>query len=209
MEGQIKRGSKAGDFIYNLCLQDDINIVLEIGTWKGDGSTSCVMDAFLLKEQDCKLYSLESNAEMFFISLNGWEKRLEAVPSFLKDRLEILYGRIIDIEDIPSIDELRKHELYKEEWEKWYNDDMYYFLKNENIFKFLPYNFDLVILDGGEFSTEAEFEKLKDRFKYIFLDDTKTLKCKNIREKLLLNKKYKVLIDEQNLRNGFSCFKLK
>ena len=31
--GQINRGSSLGEIIYNICLQEDVNTIVEIGTW--------------------------------------------------------------------------------------------------------------------------------------------------------------------------------
>jgi hypothetical protein len=66
----------------------------------------------------------------------------------------------------------------------------------------LPTIFDVVLLDGGEFTTYFEFQILKSRCKILMLDDTNTDKCKLIIEELQNSDDWEVLHTE-NVRNGF------
>ena len=51
-------------------------------------------------------------------------------------------------------------------------------LKNsKNVIEELPQIIDLLVLDGGEYTTYPEYKKLKDRSNIIALDDTAILKC--------------------------------
>jgi len=74
-----------------------------------------------------------------------------------------------------------------------------------NILPQIPDQIDLLILDGGEFSTYAEWVVLKDRSKIIMLDDTKVLKCKQIVTESLADPTYHLLM-ESDERNGFHVF---
>ena len=65
-------------------------------------------------------------------------------------------------------------------------------------------NIDLLILDGGEYCSYGEFNKLKDIVDFIILDDTNTIK--NYKTAEIIRKspdQYEILADDTNERNGF------
>ena len=72
----------------------------------------------------------------------------------------------------------------------------------------LPEIFDLVLLDGGEFTTWYEYKIIKDRCKILALDDTNTFKCQKIVEDIKSNNLWDILI-ENNERNGILVCKRK
>ena len=77
--------------------------------------------------------------------------------------------------------------------------------KSENVLNKIPEKIDLLLLDGGEFSTYSEWLKLKDRSTIIMLDDTTATKCKKINDELKSSENY-TLIFETSENNGFSVF---
>lgn len=66
----------------------------------------------------------------------------------------------------------------------------------------IPNFFDVIFLDGGEFTTWYEYNIIKNKCKILILDDINTYKCKKIVEDIKSNKKWKIII-ESNERNGF------
>ena len=66
----------------------------------------------------------------------------------------------------------------------------------------LPDIFDVLLLDGGEFTTYYEFQILKNKCKIIMLDDTNTNKCKLIVNEIKQNNQWSIL-KESNERNGY------
>ena len=61
---------------------------------------------------------------------------------------------------------------------------------------------DLLILDGGEFSTYSEFQLLKSRVtKYVVLDDIFTRKCKKILQEVQSSNEFEVIYFSTE-RNG-------
>jgi hypothetical protein len=78
-------------------------------------------------------------------------------------------------------------------------------MKDKTLFlnrKDLPEIFDVIVLDGGEFTTWYEYLQLKDRCKILALDDTLVCKCKKIVEEIKSQpNKWRVLM-ESNERNG-------
>ena len=210
MSGQVNRGSKFGEYLFNLCTQDDINIVVELGTWNGEGTTKCIMDALINKfAEDAKLYSLESNLQMYKAASQYWEKALFQYNSAIKERLQLIHGRIVEKEDLMELEYLKKQPDYDSRWDLWLSQDLKNLDSCPNIVEKIPEKIDLLILDGGEFSTLAEFKILMKRSNYIACDDTRVLKCREIRDMLLKDNNFICLIDELNDRNGFCIFKNK
>ena len=72
------------------------------------------------------------------------------------------------------------------------------FLNNTN----LPNIFDVILLDGGEFTTYYEFQLLKNRCKILMLDDVNVDKCKLIVQELSSDPSWKI-IKQINIRNGY------
>ena len=67
----------------------------------------------------------------------------------------------------------------------------------------LPKMFDMVLLDGGEFTTWYEYLELKDRCTVLALDDTNVSKCRRIVEDLKAQpERWEILLDNTTERNG-------
>ena len=208
MVGQINRGTTTGEFIFNLCLKSEVQTIVEIGTWNGLGSTKCVADALLQRFDESKMFSLEANKKMYDLAKSHWDLTLLSYNSFMKEKINLLYGRIIEKEDLIPLEELRTYPSYIPDWENWYQQDIASIELSENVLNTIPLSIDLLLLDGGEFSTLSEFNKLKDRANYILCDDTRTTKCTKIVEELKKNNKFEIIFDNQeDGRNGFTAFR--
>lgn len=190
MIGQINLDSEAGKMINKISEQEDVSSIVEIGAWNGLGSTRCVL-AGLTKKSECNFISLESNLDMFNVAKKHNEE----------NNVNLIYGRIVDVEDL-DIKDLHGPE------QKWFNNDFADYKLTPNVIDQIPNEIDFLILDGGEFSTKAEFNLLKDRSRYIFLDDTQTRKNKEVREELLSDSGFECVVDAPADRNGWALFKI-
>ena len=199
MIGQINRGSQLGDIIYNMCKQDDIKIIVEIGTWNGLGTTKCIHDSIVENnKKDYLVYSLESNSEFY----NQAIINLPKIQNF-----NILLGRIIEVEDLINIDDCDDKFFVpisnKEIIKGWLVDDLKNYKSTENVLDKIPSKIDLLILDGGEFSSLGEFNKLKDSTTYFILDDTLLIKNNEVANIMRNDDSYLILYDNTSDRNGF------
>ena len=72
----------------------------------------------------------------------------------------------------------------------------------------LPETIDLLVLDGGEYTTYPEFVALRDRTRIFALDDTAILKCSRVRKELLESG---VTVYKEDLkdRNGWGIYYFK
>jgi hypothetical protein len=119
------------------------------------------------------------------------------------NNIKLLHGRIIEPEHLGWFDH-SCIELDKDEHARlWYVRDTEELELAPNIIDQLPRNIDLLILDGGEYTTYPEFHLLVGRCRYIILDDTKTHKCSKLRTEIFSQDIYEVLIDEPEDRNGW------
>ena len=67
----------------------------------------------------------------------------------------------------------------------------------------LPEIFDVILLDGGEFTTYFEFQKLKDKCRYLLLDDINVDKCTLIVKEIQANPdKWQIIDKNTTTRNG-------
>lgn len=213
MLGQINLGTNLGDHIFRLAQRPDIQTIVEIGTWNGLGSTLCVIEA--IKDNRNKvLISIEAYKDMYQIAKNN----LGVFKRSMGDRLKLLNGTIITPEDLNWIDiqqitaevnqGIAPSEIHVEHFKLWLHRDIETISSADNILHLMPKKIDMLILDGGEYSTYPEWLKLKDRTKIFVLDDTRLLKCKRIRQEMLDSKKYKVIVDSISDRNGYAIFEV-
>lgn len=189
--GQITLNSPRGDYLYNLSKLDNIKTIVEIGTWHGGGSTTCILEA-LKHKTEFNFFTFEVNKEFYDIAL-------KIKPDH--PNIHFIYGSVIEEKDLLKTNTDDQTKI-------WLQEDIANIKKAPNIYNKIPAKIDLLVLDGGEFSSTAEFKLLKDRSSYIFLDDTYTLKNKDNREYLLNSKYYICLHDQQPTKDhhGWSVF---
>jgi hypothetical protein len=198
--GQVNRGSKLGEIIYNLCLQDDIKNIVEIGTWNGMGTTKCIYDAISEKKGEYLVYSLECNTEFHNIALINY-KNLPKLNNF-----NMILGTIITPEENKdpknNYEDIFFNQYSREVQNYWYLQDLENCKKVPNVLSIIPDSIDLLILDGGEFSSFAEYQKLKNRTRYFILDDVNTIKNNEIAILMRKDSNYQIIHDSDD-RNGF------
>jgi hypothetical protein len=212
MQGQINLGTNLGDHIYRLAQRPDIQTIVEIGTWNGLGSTLCVLEA--IKDSSKEFISIEAYKEMCLTA----ERNLRQFQKSYGGRFKLLNGTIITPEDLKWIDIQRiteevkqgiaPNEIHVEHFKIWLQRDIETIACADNILHLMPKNIDMLILDGGEYSTYPEWLKLKDRTRIFVLDDTRLLKCKRIRQEMLDSNKYKVIVDNISERNGYTILEI-
>lgn len=198
--GQINRGSNLGEIIYHLCLQDDIKVIVEIGTWNGMGSTKCVYDSVSVKKEDFLVYTLECNEEFYNKCLENYKN----LPKL--DNFNFILGTIVEpeenIDPISNFDDRFFQQYSRKIQSTWRNEDVENCKKTKNVLDIIPEKIDLLILDGGEFSGLSEYQKLKDRSTYFVLDDTNVIKNYEVANLIRNSSDFQVLHDS-NERNGF------
>jgi hypothetical protein len=199
INGQILEHSLFANFIDQTIQQYTPKTIVEIGTWRGLGSTKRIIDAIINHKTNTHFISLETN-KIFY------DEAKQNLAEYT-DRVNLIYGRIIEIIDVKNF-VLSQALNYQEQG--WLNEDIANFSMAPNVINSIPEEIDFLLLDGGEFSTYSEWLKLKDRSKIIALDDTNTTKCRKIKQEILSDKNstYEIIIDS-NDRNGFMFLRKK
>lgn len=197
MAGQINRGSFLGDYAYNLASNTNLTNYVEVGTWNGEGSTECLMDGLLGRPDNSCLYSLEANIEFYNQAKRYWDSK-GVSPEVLEKKLKLIYGRLTEIEDVLSVEEVRDHAIFGQHpWLEWRSRNIKEYGQCEMVLDQLPKEVDVLFLDGGQFSTREEFRKLKHRTKVILLDDPATYKTESIRKEIVGDRdSWEILFDK-------------
>lgn len=193
-QGQINENTERYKILKNIIQKYKPKKILEIGTWKGLGSTKCIIDSI---GNDVEFISLETNKNFYDIAVNNLKE--------FSGKVKLIFGRIVEISEIENF--VNGVKLSDEE-KKWLEGDLKNMKNCENVLNILPEKFDLILLDGGEFSTYSEWTKLKDRCDIVVLDDINVLKSKKVYEELISNKNY-VILEQTQEGHGFCVFKKK
>ena len=167
---------------------------LEIGTWNGLGSTKAFSNGFINRKDDYIFYSLECNKD----------KCMDAIKLYTDNNQIHILNEVIWNEEPSDFYKIFPQCLTNDMYKHWNEVDIInmkrcdLFLNRTN----LPEIFDVLLLDGGEFTTYHEFQILKNRCKVLMLDDINADKCKLIVEEIKCDKSWKI-IKEENVRNGY------
>lgn len=199
--------SEFGQQIFKVAQIKDFKTYLEIGTWNGQGSTVCLMNGLIKRQDDSKLYSIELMPEMFQQAKQFWSW-LES--SAYAHQLVLLNGKIIDnglmtqqqVEAHPAFEKVKTH------YQLYYQSDQEQFNAANNISEQLPNSIDVAVLDGGEFCSFAEFEYILSQHspKVFILDDTSIIKCSQVRQVLIDSTDWQLIYDKPEQRHGASIF---
>jgi hypothetical protein len=196
--GQINDGILK-TIIDDLCDDVSNSTFLEIGTWNGLGSTRLFVSSLTKRTDSWSFYSLEANCD----KSNDARKLYQGVKNvyILNEVITHDYSNIHDI--FPEL-------LTNSTYNYWNYVDVEN-LKNCELFlerKELPELFDVVFLDGGEFTTYNEFHILKNKCKYMILDDVNTCKCARIAQEIRDSpNEWKIVLDCPNERQGIMIAK--
>ena len=186
-KGQINQKHEIGRWISLLASLEYIKIIVEIGVWNGLGTSKMIEKGLSDRaKNDYRVIGLETNQVMFKKALINLRKIKE---------YELIWGSIVSEQEL-DVENLSPLES------EWLKKDCLDLKKAPNVLEKIPNAIDLLILDGGEFSTYSEFKKLQSRVtQWIILDDTYTRKCRRILKEISHFPDWKVFYISEE-RNG-------
>jgi len=200
--------------IMKISQQSDITTVLEIGSSAGAGSTEAFVKGLKRNKNKVSLFCMEISKNRF----KELEKRYNNYE-FVK-----CYNvSSVDVNDFPSENKvvdfynniytsLNKYPL--KEVIRWLKQDIEYvqdsdvprngidIIREQNNIQ----NFDLVLIDGSEFTGIAELVKVYGA-KYILLDDINAFKNYESYKFLEKDTNYQLIKENWKIRNGYAIFK--
>lgn len=207
-KGQVLTGSPFGNVIFDIASNPILHTFVEVGTWKGFGTTRCVMQGLIKRfqeegSQDVHFYSFESNETFYKEALTLWNQ-------FAYPCLHLCYGKL-HRDGLLSKEDIESHPYFpavKTHYDLWYEQDKLDY--EESPFSdpmYLPKTIDVLILDGGEFSGYADWEALKQkRPLFVCLDDIYTMKNERVFKELSENKEEWESFAEGQDRHGWAIF---
>ena len=205
------------DAFYNalqwLAAHEPLHHVLEIGSSAGAGSTKALVQGILLNPLRPALYCLEISRTRFALLKNTYDNI---------DFVKMYNMSSVPEEDYPSDDMIIDFYKQNKTALNQYPIDMVLGWKSEGLRYLQDFdvqqdgiglikadnnidNFDLVLIDGAEFTGFAEFQKVYGA-NIICMDDVNTFKCFEAREELLTDENYELVLEDFATRNGFSIF---
>ncbi len=202
--------------IYRLAKTEPLTTILEIGSSSGQGST----DAFVSAIRDNPYHPT-----LFCVEISS--VRFHELATYYKDNPFVRCYNVssIPLEKFPGPEEVchfyqtipsKLNQFSLPVVLSWLKLDTDYvqregvcqhgieLIRKENNIE----HFDMVLIDGSEFTGMAEFEQIYGA-RFILLDDTCTFKNYQNREKLLNDPAYQLIEEDPNLRHGYAIFKRK
>tara|TARA_R110002126_G_scaffold109143_4_gene246099 strand:- start:22 stop:618 length:597 start_codon:yes stop_codon:yes gene_type:complete len=187
-DGEIKINTQMGIFLYSIAKNNTYKCYVETGSCRGNGSTFCLLKGLLERDDDSHLIGYETKKSFYQDSLRNNRNILKQNKKlFLKNKSLVSY------DELPNWDiwNGNRKETYH------YNLDLKQCETEETL-----ENIDVLLLDAGGWSRQAEWGKYKNNIKIIILDDTKG-STKHIRAEIINDKSWKVLKDLLNDRCGW------
>jgi hypothetical protein len=187
--------------------------IVEIGSADGSISTSAILAGIRIADFTpdflfCFEYKKELYESLKKLEVSDWFKPLMSTSSKINDWMTLFdvnqFYKDYRVKNTPPINSVFN----------WYLESVSYLINNpelhENGIRELIINkfgdsFDMVLIDGGPFSGECEYELLKNS-KIIILDDIHDIKCHKIFLKLLNDENYTVYKQNDDFCNGYCIF---
>lgn len=191
--GQVKLEHELGRYIATYASDERFHNYLEIGTWNGRGSTYCFHYGFKRRSSPYSMQSYETSLARVKEARDVWKD----VPS-----IEIIHGRVLESHECPTYEDLLR--LFPRMNESWHAEDIMNFHSCIYVAANAP---EVVLLDGAEYLTYFEFQKLKTMpsIRVFLLDDTNADKCRQIKRELERDTLWG-LVASGNDRNGWAVF---
>ena len=200
--------------IQRIAKEEDIKIVLEIGSSSGEGSTEAFVTGLRENPNKPTLFCMEVSKNRFTELKNNYQSEnfvkcynmsSISVNKFPTEKEVIdFYNSLHTNLNIYSLERvlgwLRQDIEYVNN--SGVSDNGIQIIKNENNIDY----FDLVLIDGSEFTGQAELDEVYGA-NFICLDDITTFKNYRNHQKLLADKNYLLLAQSTSVRNGYSIFK--
>jgi len=200
--------------IHRLAKEEPLSTILEIGSSSGQGSTEAFVTAIRENPSHPTLFCIEVSKRRFSQLKKHYEKdpfvrcyNVSSIPLELfpkEEEVSRFYNNVpskLNRTPLPTVLQWLKQDIdyLKREGVPQKGIEL---IRRENGIE----NFDMVFIDGSEFTGMAEFDQIYGA-RYILLDDTCTFKNYLNRERLLKDPNYTLIEENPNLRNGYAIFK--
>ena len=188
--GQIGPRDEIGRWLELLASLSSITTIVEIGTWNGLGSSLQIAKGV---QKGCQGTNLTKQVVGVEVNFQMWKRASKNLQKY--DFFKVVHGSIVEAS---ALDSFNLSDLE----EGWIAQDIKCIESSPLVVSQIPTTIDLLLLDGGEFSTYSEFQILKHRAsKWLVLDDTNLRKCKKVLYEAINQDGFSVIFESEE-RNG-------
>jgi hypothetical protein len=196
-----------------LVQHERLHHILEIGSSSGDGSTKAFVEGILRNPVCPVLHCIEVSGTRHSALQNAYGDRNFVKTYNVSSVPEECFPLDEEIIDFYNQHRTALNQYPIEVILSWKAEGLRYLrdsgvqqrgiaaIKSENQIK----NFDLVLIDGAEFTGFAEFREIYGA-NIICMDDVNAFKCYRARRELLADRDYELVFEDFSIRNGFSIF---
>lgn len=207
------RGDRMSVLLEELAGRPEVHTMLEIGSSSGEGSTAALVRGAERAEVCPTLHCVELSTIRF-----------ASLSARYRDRPWVVCHNLstVPIERFPTEAEVRRFHRERrsrlrripvQEVLRWWEQDLAYLREHamsvDGIRRIREAHgidrFDLVLIDGSEFTGRAELDEVYGA-RYVVLDDTRTMKNLENYERLRTDLDYRLIAEDSRLRNGFAAF---
>lgn len=200
--------------IRRLAQQERLTTILEIGSSSGGGSTEALVSGIRANPHRPTLFCMEVSRPRYSELKKRYENE-SSVRCYNVSSIPVEYFPAED--DVARFYQTTRTNLNDYPLERvlgWLRQDIEYvsgegvpqhgieIIKTENGIR----NFDMVLIDGSEFTGIAELEEVYGA-KLILLDDTNTFKNFHNRQRLMQDPSYELVEENPTVRNGYAIFR--
>lgn len=186
LQGQVTMQTTFGKELNRLAQLPSVHFVLEIGTWFGGGSSWCIAQGLRSSIKDA------TTPDKWLITLEMFEpawqyasRTLERLPA------TCMKGGTVGLDGYLRPEQMTEEDRASEHYKLYYERDVRLARETTPLLGTLcsMYDFDLVLIDGNEYTGLAEYQIVESvcRPRYLALHDTGTLKTRKV-ESLLAEK---------------------
>ena len=193
-----------------LAADEQVHTILAIGSSSGEGSTASLVAGLLRRTTRPHVFCLETSRERFALL----QHRYAHVPE-----VHCYNAAAVPISEEMSEDGVRDFCLHHRPFYgaetalHWLRDGHEYIIENKIRQDGIAWiksehsieTFDVVLIDGGEFSGEAEWHAV-DGACWVCLDDINVCKNWHNYQRLLHDPRYELIERDEKLRNGYAIF---
>lgn len=190
--------------------QNNIATILEIGSGHGNNSTQFLIKGLLnVNIPNKRLYCIEAKSEQYNNLINN-TAQYNFVTCFNKSSIT---GKNFIIKDFdndvwfsPYNGIVKTNSYPRDLVKKWFDEEVVIIQEaTEGVLDTImpEMYFDMVVIDGSEFTGYSEYLLIKDRCKYLVLDDVhKCYKNLQVYEEIKTNGQWSIIFDSPDDRNG-------
>lgn len=202
--------------IFRIAQTESVHTILEIGSSSGEGSTEAFVNGISQNPSRPHLFCMELSRPRFLALKERYKDNPSVVCYNVSSVPLSAFPREEEVVQFMRTTDTSLRGFTEAEVTGWLRQDIEYVRSAD-----VPQNgialiqsaegiqhFDAVLIDGSEFTGQAELE-LTYGAKFILLDDIRAFKNYHNFKRLLSDPNYELLEADHNLRNGYAVFRKK